>query len=213
MSFTFGIPDEKTLVKLREKDIYIIGTATTVEEAIAVEKAGLDAVVVQGGEAGGHRGSFTEPLEIIPTAELVSQVQGKVAIPIIAAGGIMTKEHVEQMFELGAEFVQVGTVLLTSNECSASKAHKLAILNSEEQATTLTKAFTGKYARGLKNKFTEQLKEAEVAPYPVQHYLTLQIRQESARQNKPEYLSLWMGENSYLAKVASVQEIVDSLSN
>ena len=211
VSFTFGIPDEAIVVRLKEKNIFLIGTATTLAEAHAIEKAGFDAVVVQGGEAGGHRGSFTEPLELIPTNELVKQVIANVSIPVIATGGIMTSQHVKDMFELGASLVQVGTVLLTSHECEVSKVHKNAILQSEKKATVLTRAFTGKYARGLKNKFTEQLKDATVAPYPLQHYLTLDIRRESAKQNRPEYLSLWMGENSYLAKVASVQEIVDQL--
>lgn len=211
VSFTFGIPEKETIARLKAHNILLIGTSTTVAEALAVEEAGFDAVVVQGNEAGGHRGSFTEPMELIPTHELVKQVAETVKIPVIATGGIMTSEHVQEMFNLGASMVQIGTVLLTAHECGASNVHKNAILQSEEKATTLTRAFTGKYARGLKNKFTEKLQEAVVAPYPLQHYLTLQIRQESAKQNKPEYLSLWMGENSYLAKAASVQEIVDNL--
>lgn len=211
VSFTFGLPATEIIARLKGEDVYLIGTATTVEEVIAVSQAGLDAVVVQGSEAGGHRGSFTESIELITTAELVAAAKGKVTIPIIAAGGIMTKAHAEHMFSLGADYVQIGTALLTAFECEASNAHKQAVLTSEQQSTTLTKAFTGKYARGLKNKFTEQLQDAVVAPYPIQHYLTLHIRKESVLQNKPEYLSLWMGENSYLAKEASVQEIIDSL--
>ena len=211
VSFTFGIPDEAILSRLKSKDIFLIGTATTLAEAHAIEKAGFDAVVVQGGEAGGHRGSFTEPLEFISTHELVKQVVTNVSIPVFAAGGIMNSKHVKAMFELGVNMVQVGTALLTSHECEASQIHKNAILQSKEQATTLTRAFTGKYARGLKNKFTEQLQDAIVAPYPLQHYLTLEIRRESAKQNRPDYLSLWMGENSYLAEVGSVQEIVNRL--
>lgn len=211
VSFTFGLPSVEVISRLKNSNVYLIGTATTIEEAVAVQQAGLDAVVVQGGEAGGHRGSFTESIELISTVELVAGAKEKLTIPVIAAGGIMTKEHVEQMFSRGAAYVQIGTALLTAHECDASDTHKQAIINSEQQSTTLTKAFTGKYARGLKNKFTEQLQNAVVAPYPIQHYLTLQIRKESAIQNKPEYLSLWMGENSYLAKKASVQEIIDSL--
>lgn len=211
VSFTFGIPSIETIARLKQHGVYLIGTATTLEEAIRIEQAGLDAVTVQGGEAGGHRGSFTEPLEIVPVRVLLEQVMEAVSIPVIVAGGIMTAEHVKDMLQLGAQMVQVGTVLLTAHESQASAAHKHAILHSEEEVTTLTKAFTGKYARGIKNKFTEQLKDAVVAPYPVQHYLTLQIRIESAKQNKPEYLSLWMGENSFLATAASVQQIVDHL--
>lgn len=211
VSFTFGLPDDETLSALKQKDVYLIGTATSVEEAVAVEKAGLNAVVVQGIEAGGHRGSFIEPMALHSTVELLKAAKESISIPVIAAGGIMTKSQVFDMLELGASYVQIGTVLLTATECAAPKLHKEAILNSREQSTTLTKAFTGKYARGLKNRFTEQLKEAVTAPYPLQHYLTQPIRKESARQNNHEYMSLWMGENSYLAKEASVKEIIETL--
>lgn len=211
VSFTFGLPDDETLSALKQKDVYLIGTATSVEEAVAVEKAGLNAVVVQGIEAGGHRGSFIEPMALHSTADLLKAAKENISIPVIAAGGIMTKSQVFDMLELGASYVQIGTVLLTATECAAPKLHKEAILNSGQQATTLTKAFTGKYARGLKNRFTEELKEAVTAPYPLQHYLTQPIRKESARQNNLEYMSLWMGENSYLAKEASVKEIIETL--
>ena len=211
VSFTFGLPPVEVIERLKAKGVFLIGTATTVEEAIAVQQAGFDAVVVQGSEAGGHRGSFTQDIVLVPTAELVKAAKEVIAIPIIAAGGIMNKQHADQMFSLGADFVQVGTALMTAFECEASQTHKQAILTSEEQSTTLSKAFTGKFARGIKNKFTEELKDAKVAPYPIQHYLTLHIRKESANQNKPEYLSLWMGENGYLAREASVQDIIDSL--
>ena len=125
----------------------------------------------------------------------------------------MTRAHVDEMLALGVEAVQVGTALLTADECSVSKYHKEAILNSKEVGTCLTRAFTGKPARGLKNTFTEQLEHAVVAPYPVQHHLTTKIRQVSAKIGRPEYLSLWMGENSYMARRASVKEIIDSLSD
>lgn len=211
VSFTFGIPTEEVINRLKSQDVFLIGTATTVAEALAVQEAGFDAVVLQGSEAGGHRGSFIQDPVLVSTAELVKTAKGQVSIPIIAAGGIMSKEHADQLFTLGADFVQIGTALLTAFECEASETHKEAILTSKEQSTTLSKAFTGKFARGLKNKFTEELKDAKVAPYPIQHYLTLPIRKESAIQNKPEYLSLWMGENGYLAREASVQDIIDSL--
>ena len=211
VSFTFGLPSEDVLERLKEKGIFLIGTATTVEEARAVEVAGLDAVVLQGSEAGGHRGSFQEPMELIPIRDLIKQVVGTIQIPTIAAGGIMTRQHIDEMLALGVEAVQVGTALLTADECSVSEYHKEAILNSKEVGTCLTRAFTGKPARGLKNTFTQQLEHAVVAPYPVQHHLTTKIRQVSAKNGRPEYLSLWMGENSYMARRATTKEIIDSL--
>ncbi|MGM9950628.1 MAG: NAD(P)H-dependent flavin oxidoreductase [Lysinibacillus sp.] len=211
VSFTFGIPPQDVIRRLKSKGVFVIGTATTKEEAAAVEEAGLDAVVLQGSEAGGHRGSFREPRELIPVRELVKQVAGTVQIPMIAAGGIMTKGHVKEMLTLGADAVQVGTVLLVADESSVSIHHKEAILQSAKGETCITTAFTGKPARGLKNTFTEQLEHAIVAPYPLQHHLTLKIRQESAKAGRPEYLSLWMGENSHMARRGAVKEIIDSL--
>lgn len=210
-TFTFGLPKCETIAKLKANGTYLIGTATTVQEALAVQAAGIDAVVIQGSEAGGHRGSFTDDIELFPTTKLLQDVVSKVSIPVIAAGGIMTAIHVKAMLSYGAAGVQIGTALLTATECEASDLHKNAILESREKDTTLTKAFTGKAARGLKNKFTENLKDAIVAPYPIQHYLTIKIRHECVKQQRPEYLSLWMGENSYMAKATTVQEIVDSL--
>ena len=211
VSFTFGLPTQEVMQQLRENGAYLIGTATTLEEALQVERYGFDAVVLQGSEAGGHRGSFLEPMQLIPLRELLVQVKQHVNIPLIAAGGIMNHAHAEEMYTLGASFVQVGTALMTANECEVNDLHKQAILQSKEAQTTITKAFTGKPARGLKNDFTERLKDAIVAPYPLQHHLTLKIRQISGQTNRPEYLSLWMGENSYLAEKGSVQQIISKL--
>lgn len=210
-SFTFGLPQPEVIAELKQHNIYLIGTATTLDEALAIEAVGFDAVVVQGSEAGGHRGSFTESIELVSLEDLLTQVVAHVNIPVIAAGGIMKASHVKKVLAAGAQAAQVGTALITATECGASDVHKKAILQSEEKATTLTKAFTGKYARGLKNKFTEDMKDETVAPYPLQHYLTLDIRKESVKQNRPDYLSLWMGENSHLAISASIKEIVATL--
>lgn len=212
-SFTFGLPSDDVIARLRQAGTYCIGTATTVEEARQVEVAGLQAVVVQGAEAGGHRGSFTDQIELIPTATLLEQVVQAVSIPVIAAGGIMTAEDVAHMKQLGAAAVQIGTALLVAEQCEASAMHKNAILQSKEGYTTLTKAFTGKYARGLRNTFTERMANEVVAPYPIQHYLTMPIRKASTAQHKPEFLSLWMGERSHLAQADTVANIVARLTN
>ena len=211
VSFTFGLPTQQVVERLKAQGTFLIGTATTKAEALAVEAAGLDAVVVQGSEAGGHRGSFQEPIQFISLHELLKQVAKEISIPIIAAGGIMTRQHVEEVLALGAVAAQIGTALLVADECAVSEYHKEAVLNSKEVGTCLTTAFTGKPARGLVNQFTEALKDAVIAPYPLQHHLTAKIRQESTKLGRTEYLSLWMGENSYLAKRGSVQEIISSL--
>lgn len=210
-SFTFGIPSTSVIQRLKENNTYLIGTATTLEEAKLVEAAGLDAVVLQGNEAGGHRGSFTEPLELQARNQLLRQVVGEIDIPIISAGGIMNKEDVADALATGAIAVQVGTALLVADECEINDTYKSEILNSKPQQTTITRAFTGKPARGLVNDFTERMKDAVVAPYPLQNHLTTSIRKESMNQGNKDYLSLWMGELSYLARPGSVKEIVAKL--
>ncbi|MNH31074.1 Nitronate monooxygenase [compost metagenome] len=112
----------------------------------------------------------------------------------------------------GAQAVQIGTALLVADECEISPLYKNAVLQSEEQQTTITRAFTGKPARGLANDFTKRMKDAPVAPYPLQNQLTTTIRKESAEQGNPEYLSMWMGEKSYLVKqTGTVKSIIEKL--
>ncbi|MGE7687683.1 NAD(P)H-dependent flavin oxidoreductase [Lysinibacillus sp. NPDC097214] len=211
-SFTFGIPSADVIHRLKDKNVYVIGTATTLEEAKRVEQAGMQAVVLQGGEAGGHRGSFTEPMQLIDLHDLLQQVVGQIPIPIIAAGGIVTKEDVSKALAMGAQAVQIGTALLVADECEISPLYKNALLQSEAQQTTITRAFSGKPARGLANGFTERMKDAIVAPYPLQNDLTTTIRKEGAKQGKAEYLSMWMGEKSYLVKQpGTVKSIIEKL--
>ncbi|MEB2280760.1 nitronate monooxygenase [Lysinibacillus xylanilyticus] len=211
-SFTFGIPSADVIHRLKDNNVYVIGTATTLEEAKRVEQAGMQAVVLQGGEAGGHRGSFTEPMQLIDLHDLLQQVEGQIAIPIIAAGGVVTKEEVSKALARGAQAVQIGTALLVADECEISPLYKNALLESKAQQTTITRAFSGKPARGLANAFTERMKDAVVAPYPLQNDLTTTIRKESAKQGKAEYLSMWMGEKSYLVKQpGTVKSIIAKL--
>ncbi|WP_427108097.1 NAD(P)H-dependent flavin oxidoreductase [Lysinibacillus xylanilyticus] len=211
-SFTFGIPSADVIDCLKDNNVYVIGTATTLEEAKRVEQAGMQAVVLQGVEAGGHRGSFTEPMQLIDLHDLLQQVVGQISIPIIAAGGIVTKEDVSKALAIGAQAVQIGTALLVADECEISPLYKNALLESKEQQTTITRAFSGKPARGLANGFTERMKDAVVAPYPLQNDLTTTIRKESAKQGKGDYLSMWMGEKSYLVnQPGTVKSIIEKL--
>lgn len=207
-SFTFGLPDEKTVKLLKENDVFLIGTATTVEEAVLVEKAGLDAVVAQGSEAGGHRGSFLGELTFIPLQQLLSEIVVSVNIPVIAAGGIANKEMVEGARLAGAAAVQIGTAFLVANESDANPVHKKAILNAAEGDTVITTAFSGKAARGIRNRFTEEMKDAKVAPYPYQNDLTKEIRKVTASEGKSDYMSLWAGENVHLSSEGSLEEIM-----
>ncbi|WP_342506980.1 nitronate monooxygenase [Sporosarcina sp. FSL K6-2383] len=210
-SFTFGLPDAETIRLLKDNDVYLIGTATTVEEAKLAEQAGMDAVVVQGSEAGGHRGSFTGEFTLIPLDELLKEVVAAVQIPIIAAGGIANKEQLASALSAGAQVVQIGTALLAADESGAHPVYKKAILSASEGCTVVTKAFSGKPARGIRNQFIYEMKDAVIAPYPYQNDLTKEIRKAAAQHEKQEYMSLWAGESVHLTTGGKLKDIIESL--
>ncbi|XUX06776.1 nitronate monooxygenase [Sporosarcina sp. UB5] len=206
-SFTFGIPNQKTIQKLKNAGVLLIGTATTKEEAIAVEKAGVDAVVAQGSEAGGHRGSFIGE-EHVPLAVLLPSIIEAVTIPVIAAGGIANKEQLNHQLLRGAEAVQIGTALLATEESGAHPLYKQAVLEAAENSTVLTKAFSGKSARGIRNEFIDIMVGIPIAPYPYQNDLTKKIRSEAAALGRPEFMSLWAGESVHESACGTVKEII-----
>ncbi|MCM3710407.1 NAD(P)H-dependent flavin oxidoreductase [Sporosarcina luteola] len=206
-SFTFGIPDPRTIQKLKNAGVVLIGTATTKEEAIAVKNAGVNAVVAQGSEAGGHRGSFIGE-ELVSLAELLPSIAEAVGIPVIAAGGIANKEHLELQLSRGAQAVQIGTALLAAEESGAHPLYKEAVLASTDNSTVLTKAFSGKSARGIRNEFIDITASVPIAPYPYQNDLTKKIRSQAAKLGKPEFMSLWAGESVHETTGGTVKEII-----
>lgn len=207
-SFTFGLPSEDVVRRLKEHGVFLIGTATTVEEACLAEERGMDAVVAQGKEAGGHRGSFSGDVTYVPLVQLVSEIREAVNLPIIAAGGIANKQMMDELLVIGAEAAQIGTALLVAEESGAHPLHKKEILQSSAGGTVLTKGFSGKYARGLNNEFIKHMEGAFIAPYPIQNTCTQDIRKASAEQGKSQYMSLWAGEQAHLSESGTVKEIV-----
>ena len=207
-SFTFGLPDKEVIKRLKRENVFLIGTATTKHEALLAERAGMDAVVVQGCEAGGHRGSFDGKVTLIPLEELLQDVRFNVQIPVIAAGGIANKALATQALSHGATAVQIGTALLAAKESGAHDLYKREVLQAREGSTVVTNVFSGKMARGLHNAFIEKMKDAVIAPYPLQNDLTKAIRKEAAHQKNTDYMSLWAGENVHLSRSGSVQEII-----
>lgn len=208
-SFTFGLPDEHTVMKLKKNKVYLIGTATTMEEAMLAEKVGMDAVVIQGSEAGGHRGSFTGELIVTPLHELLTEIIPLIKIPVIAAGGIANKEMMDRALDLGAEAVQIGTALLVATESGANAIYKQSILDAVKGSTTITTAFSGKAARGIRNHFIDAMQNQTIAPYPYQNDLTKEIRKVAASLGKKDYLSLWAGTHVHLSQQGSVAEILN----
>ena len=207
-SFTFGLPDETVVRKLKERTIFLIGTATSVEEAKAAEEAGMDAVVAQGKEAGGHRGSFLGD-QLIPLDELLPAIVQAVGIPVIAAGGIANREDMQHQLLRGAAAVQIGTALLATEESGAHPLYKQAVIDANENTTVITKAFSGKSARGIRNEFIEMMEDGPIAPYPYQNDLTKKIRSEAAAQGRSEFMSLWAGESVEETVVGTVKEIIE----
>ena len=214
-SFTFGALPEADVRRLHDRDILVLGTATTPGEAAALERAGVDAVVAQGSEAGGHRGTFAGPPEegLIGTMALVPLVVDRVGVPVVAAGGIMDGRGIVAALALGASAVQMGTAFLASAESGAHPRHKEAVLTrSDEDRTALTRAFTGRLARGVRNRFlVEMERRGAILPYPHQGLLTQDIRQASARAGRDDFLSLWAGQAAPLATAKGAREIVGDL--
>ena len=214
-SFTFGVPSKQVIAELKQSNIILMGTATTVREAVENENAGMDLVVVQGCEAGGHRGSFAngDDESLIGLMSLIPQVVDSVRIPVIAAGGIMDGRGLRASICLGAKGVQMGTAFLTCVESGAHQVYKEAILHANENETVLTRSFSGKWARGIKNKFIVEMIDYEpsLPEYPVQNTLTQDIRKTSASQNNPEFMSLWSGQSPRLAKNQTVESLMKNL--
>ncbi|MGV2621956.1 UNVERIFIED_CONTAM: nitronate monooxygenase [Halobacillus marinus] len=212
VSFTFGIPHRKTMERLKQEGIQLIGTATNVEEAVLNERSGMDMVVAQGSEAGGHRGTFlgSERGGMIGTISLVPQIFDQVTIPVIAAGGIMDSRGVRAAMALGASGVQMGTAFVTCKESGAHPRHKEAILGARETETAVTASFSGKPARGIENAFIRRMEGKPHLPYPLQNSLTKPIRSAAAQNGDTRYMSLWSGQSPRLSDNRSAAEVIKS---
>ena len=216
-SVTFGLPPADSVAAAKARGMRVLGTATTVAEAVALERAGVDAVIAQGSEAGGHRGSFIgDPAaNLVGTMALVPQVADAVAVPVIASGGIMDGRGIAAALALGAAAVQMGTVFLTSDEAGIPVAHKAAILSAREDQTRLTRAFSGRPARGIVNRFMEVVESPQapdaVLPFPLQNTLTRPLRTAAGKAGRAEFLSLWAGQGLRLAQRRPAGELVAEL--
>jgi nitronate monooxygenase len=212
-SFTFGIPPLSYLQQLKKQKTVLIGTATTLEEALLLEESGVDAIAAQGIEAGGHRGTFLHPDvdPLLSTATLIALLSRHCQVPILAAGGIMNGAGVAAALALGAQGTQLGTAFIASPESGASPAYKKALIESKGAKTTLTACFTGKIARALVNRFTKEMQGAPIASYPIQHFLTQNMRLCAAKDNRPEFMALYAGEGFQLCSNLPAGEIVSLL--
>jgi nitronate monooxygenase len=214
LSYTFGALSAEDVGALARRGVVVMGTATSVREARALEATGVHAVVAQGGEAGGHRGTFLGPVEggLAGTLALLPQIVDAVRVPVVAAGGIMDGRGIAAAFALGAQAAALGTAFLACPESGASAPYKQAVLaRREEDQTTLTRAFSGRFARGLRNRFTEALADAPVLPYPLQNSMTADLRRAAAKAGKADLLSLWAGQGVPLARALPAAELFRAL--
>jgi nitronate monooxygenase len=212
LTFHFGLPPPEVLEKAKKLGILVGITATTREEFLQIQEFGADFVVAQGKEAGGHRGVFDPHGEDIklPLSELIPLIKPKAKIPIIATGGIMTGQDMKKFMKLGAQAIQMGTVFLTCSEAGTSPGHRKLILDKKRQ-TTLTNAFSGRFARGLENEFIQLMQRKPVLPFPIQNTITGKIRKKAANENNPEYQSCWVGENYRQCEELSVEQLIEKL--
>lgn len=212
-SFIFGVPDAAILADCRARGVVTLGTATTVAEAVALDEAGVDAIVASGFEAGGHRASFLAQAEssLTGTFALVPQVVDAVRAPVVAAGAVADGRGVAAALVLGASGVQVGTAFLATEESNAAPGHKEALLSARAGDTLLTRAFSGRLARGLRNRLAEHLSAAAPLPYPVQGDLLSPLRREALAQNRTDLVALWAGQAAPLARHRRAADVFDAL--
>ena len=215
-SFTFGLLPAPAVEAVKARGLFLAGTATTVAEAVALEKAGVDAVVAQGSEAGGHRGSFASDFDssMVGTIALVPQIRDAVRVPVVASGGIMDGRGIAAALALGASAVQLGTAFLTTDEAGIPDCYKQALLGAPEDGTRLTRAFSGRPARGSVNRFMQEVDgdPDAILPFPLQNALTRPMRTAAGKAGRAEFLSLWAGQGTRMSRRQSAAELVARLA-
>ncbi|MFJ9558866.1 nitronate monooxygenase [Streptomyces fuscichromogenes] len=195
VSFTFGIPDRAVVTALRRSGTTVLQTVTSADEAGEAAAAGVDVLIVQASAAGGHSGTLTpdRPPNPAPLPDLVASVRHSTALPIVAAGGIATSADAAAALCAGADATMIGTLLLRTDESGASATHKQALADPAFTVTTLTRAFTGRPARALRNHFTDHYDPVAPAGYPAVHHLTAPLRKAAADAGDPRLVHLWAG--------------------
>jgi len=203
ISFHFGV-DAETVLRAKQHGANILCSATTVAEARLLEQAGVDVIIAQGAEAGGHRGTFDGPWQdaLIGTMALVPQIVDAVSVPVIAAGGIMDGRGLVASLALGASGVQIGTAFLACAEAPVAPAWRQRLFEADASNTKVTEALSGKPARGIINRYVrtvEQLDES-LLPYPAQYSLSRSLRKRAAEVDDADFMALWAGQGVGLAK-------------
>jgi len=214
-SFMFGVPSADVLEECRKKGIITVGAATTLDEAIFLEAAGVDMIIASGFEAGGHRPSFLASAEssLTGTFALVQLMKEKIKTPIIAAGGIANGKGVAAALALGADAAQIGTAFLATDESNALPIHREMLFSDVSKYTTLSRAYTGRLGRGITSRIAKDLigKEENILPFPLQTTLILPLRKAALEQQKWDMILFWGGQISPILKHTKAKDLMHSL--
>jgi nitronate monooxygenase len=207
-----SLPRER-IQKFRAKEILVGGSATCVAEARQLEELGVDFVIAQGGEAGGHRGTYLrDPYEALTgTFALVRLIVRAVRLPVVAAGGIMDGAGIAAVLALGAQAAQLGTAFIPCPESGAPQVHKDQLLKQREDDTRITEKFSGKPARGLANRFMKEMERAPQLAFPAQNKVTGALRQASGKAGRPDFVAMWAGQAAALSRALPAAELVARL--
>lgn len=214
VSVTFGLPPRTAVEALRRAGSRVLVTVTTVAEARAAAEIGPDALVVQGSGAGGHSGTFDphRPTAALPALDLTRAVVAVIDLPVVATGGVDGGPAAAALLQAGAAAVAVGTLLLRTAESGASATHQDALANPAFSGTVLTRAFTGRPARGLANQFVERHEATAPVGYPALHHLTRGLRRAAAAAGDPQRLHLWAGSGYRSATTDPAGSVIDGLA-
>ncbi len=212
VSFTFGCPSPAVVEGLREAGSEVWVTVTSPDEAVQAQDAGADVLVIQGAEAGGHRGSFSDraDLPVYGLLSLLQLVRASVGLPLVASGGIATGAALASVLTAGASAAQLGSAFMLCPEAGTSDAHRAAFRSG--RPTALTRAFTGRLARGIHNRFMSDHDALAPVAYPEVHYLTAPLRARAREQGDAELINLWAGEAYGLARDGPAAELVERLN-
>lgn len=216
VSFTFGCPDREVLDAFAAVGTATVATVTSADEARAARLAGADALCVQGVEAGGHQGTHRDdPRQDgsgLGLLALLAEVREAVPLPLVAAGGLMRGSQIAGVLAAGASAAQLGTAFLACPESGANPLHKQALTDPGRTGTVLTRAFSGRPARGLLNRFISEHGQQAPAAYPQVHHLTAGLRQAAARAGDPQGMALWAGQGHRLARALPAAELLELLA-
>jgi nitronate monooxygenase len=214
VSFHFGLPEQRFVDALKGDGAVILCSATTPAEARDLEARGVDVVIAQGWEAGGHQGHYlTDRPAGIGTMALVPQVVDAVRVPVVAAGGIADGRGIAAALALGAAGVQIGTAFLTTAEAGVASAHVAALMAADGAATAMTRAFSGRPARGIVNRYMRELGPHEdgLPDFPLMNTLTAPLRKAGAAGGNPDFMALWSGQAVGLNRQGTIAELVERL--